>query len=203
MAMSDPRAIAAPATVEPHDAEVLPSIADASAPAARLFRRDGSVALPAAVIADLRAVESDDRAFDYITPGLADAASAFSRRPMLPYEPTSFDAVWKPVRTLGEDVIIPIAEMLTYENKRKSFRCSLVPPVCLWGRVDAALELDDPHTLNPIEAAQCQGLWDSIVAATDQGEWLKLRRRFDTKCRKPLERDRAPPTPRAVDPAPG
>lgn len=201
--MSDPRAVASPATVEPRDAEVLPSIADASVPAARLFRPDGSVALPAAVIAALHAVESEDRAFDYITPGLADAASAFSRLPTLPYEPTSLDADWKPVRTLAEDIIIPISEMLTYQNKRKSIRCSVLPPVCTWGRADAPVELDDPYTLNPIEDAQCQGLWDSIVAATNQGEWLRLRRRFDAECRKLLERDRSPPVPRAVKPAPG
>lgn len=48
-------------------------------------------------------------------------------------------------------------------------------------------------------------LWNAIAAATDQGEWLRWRGRFDTACRKPLERDRAPPVSasRVVDPASG
>lgn len=201
--VSAPPAVARAATVAPRDADVLPSAADALTPAARLFFPDGSVALPVSAIEDLRSIESEDRAFDYMTPGRVSAASAFTRRPTLTYEPTRFDADWKPVRTLGDDVLTSISEVLTYENERKSFRCSVLPPGCSWGRVVAAVELDDPHTLNPVEDAQCRGLLDAIVAATDQGEWLKLRARFDVECRKPLTRDRTPPAPRAMTPAPG
>lgn len=115
--MSDAWAVATPATVESCDAEQPPPIADTSAPVVRLLRRDSPVALPAAVIADLRAIESEGRVFTFMAPGRAGAASAFRRRPTLPYTPTRFDADWRPVGTLGDDLLIPISEMLTYENK--------------------------------------------------------------------------------------
>lgn len=203
LADSNPPVVAPPATAAPGGAAIRPGIVAAPAPAARLFRPDGSIALPAAVIADLGAVESADRVFDYAAPGRADAAAAFQRLPTLPYTPTRFDADWQPVRTLADDILLPIANLLTYQNERKTFRCSLLPPVCTWGRVDAAVKLDDPHTLNPAEDAQCRGLWEAIVAATDQAEWLARRKRFDSECRKPLERDGAPPASPAVVTAPG
>ena len=181
-----------PVPADPRISTALPSATNAAVPAARLFHADGSVALPANAIADLRAVESDARKFDYMTPGLATAELAFHRQSTVPYTPTRFDADWKPVRTLGDDIVIPISEMLTYENERKTFRCSLLPPVCTWGRVDAAVELDDPNTLNPIEDAECRALWDTIIAATNQSKWLGLRKRYDAQCRKPLERELVP-----------
>jgi len=191
-----PRTVVPAATVEPRAADTLPSIADAPAPAARLFLPDGSVALPAAAIADLHAVESEKRAFDYMTPGLAGAASAFTRRQALTYAPTRFDSAWTGSRSLGDEIFIPIAEALTFENEKKSFRCSVLPPRCSWGLVVEAVELDDPTTLNPNENAQCRALWDAIVAATDQGDWLKRRARFDIECRKPLEDNGTPQVPR-------
>ncbi|MCG6117978.1 MAG: hypothetical protein MEQ07_07265 [Aquimonas sp.] len=192
------RAVAAPSGVEPREAEAVPATADAAEPAVRLFRSDGSIALPESVLGGIQAVESEDRMFSYMTPGLAGAESAFRRPPSLDYTPTRFDADWKPVRSIGEDALVTLSEATTYENRSKSFRCSAVPPVCSWGRIDEAVELNDPTTLNPAEAAECQALWQSIVEATEQGDWLKLRRRFDSECRKPLEIDRAPPAPRAM-----
>lgn len=200
---SPPRLPAAPPTpsmpsaAEPATAPTVPSGAAheppvPAAPQARLFHADGSVSLPATALTDLRAVESDARNFDYMTPGLATAESAFKRQSTVPYTPTRFDADWKPVRTLGDDVMHAISETLTYENERKTMRCSLVPPVCSWGRVDAAVELDDPHTLNPTEDAECRALWDTLVAAANQGMWLDLRKRYDAQCRKPLEREGVP-----------
>lgn len=176
-----------------------PPISDHSVPEARLFRPDGSIALPESVIADLRAVESEQRRFDFVTPGLAGAGSAFTRKPAVAYEPTRFDADWAPVRTLAGDIIVPVAELLTFENKRKTFRCSVLPPVCSWGRTDEGGQLDDPNTLNPAEAAQCRSLWDAITAATDQDVWMRLRRQFDGECRKPLLVDQMPPLSRAQE----
>jgi hypothetical protein len=198
---SDAPAVATPAIVEPRDAEAPTADTEVSAPRARLFRSDGSIALPESVIENLRAVDSDDRVFSFMTPGLAGAESAFSRPPAMTYAPTRFDADWKPVRSLGEDALVTVSEALTYENKSKTVRCSLVPPVCTWGRIGTAVELNDPLTLNAIEDAHCGAMWESIVTATDQGEWLRLRRRFDAECRKPLELDLDPPAPRAVNTA--
>jgi hypothetical protein len=170
-----------------------PQSTAAATPVARLFRADGAPALPTATIDDLKAADNDARNFDYMTPGLAGAEAAFRRPPAIAYTPTRLDADWKPVRTLGGDVMHAISEKLTYQNERKSFRCSLVPPICSWGRVDPAVELDDPHTLNPDENAQCGSLLDAIVGATNQVEWMKLRKRYDAQCRKPPERTRLPP----------
>ena len=180
-------------------ADAAPPVSDESVPEARLFRQDGSIALPESVIADLRAVESEQRRFDFVTPGIAGAGSAFTRKPAVAYEPTRFDADWAPVRTLGQDIIVPVAELLTFENKRKTFRCSVLPPVCTWGRTDEGGQLDDPNTLNPVEAAQCRNLWESITAATDQDVWMRLRRQFDAECRKPLLVDQTPPLAPALD----
>jgi hypothetical protein len=189
-------AAATPATIDARDVEAQPNFADAAVSSARFFRADGSIALPASVLEDLLAVESEDRVFSHMTPGLAGAESAFRRPPALTYTPTRFDADWKPVRSVGEDALVTLSEALTYENRSGTFRCSLVPPVCTWGRIGTAVELNDPLTLNQAEAEQCQAMWVSIVGATDQGEWLRLRRRFDAECRKPLEIDRAVPAPR-------
>lgn len=169
---------------------------DASEPVIRLFRSDGSILLPQAVLDDLQAVESEDRMFSYMTPGLAGAASAFRRPPAVDYTPTRFDADWKPVRSIGADALVAVSEALTYENRSGSFRCLLVPPVCSWGKVVAPVLLDDPTTLNPEEAAECQRVWAAIVDATNQREWLRLRQRFHAECRKPLAVDREPPAPR-------
>jgi hypothetical protein len=177
----------------------LPPVSDDTASEARLFRADGAITLPESVIADLRGVESEQRRFDYMTPGLAEAGSAFTRKPALAYEPTRFDADWAPVRTLAGDIIVPVAELLTFENKRKTFRCSVLPPVCTWGRTDEGGQLDDPNTLNPVEAAHCRSLWESITAATDQDVWLTLRRQFDAECRKPLLVDQTPPLAPALE----
>jgi hypothetical protein len=190
----------APESAEARDVEAQPASSDSPVSSARFFRADGSIALPASVLEDLQAVESEDRMFSHMTPGLAGAESAFRRPSALPYTPTRFDADWKPVRSVGEDALVTLSEALTYENRSGTLRCSLVPPVCSWGRIRTAVELNDPNTLNPIEDAQCEALWISIVAATDQGEWLRLRRRFDAECRKPLEIDRAVPAPRVEAP---
>lgn len=194
--MSKAQAVAGAATVEPQDADALPVDSQSVARPIRLYRSDGSILLPESVLEDLRAVDGDERMFSFMVPGLASAESAFKRPPAIDYTPTRFDADWKPVRSIGEDALVAVSEALTYENRSGTFRCSLVPPVCTWGRIGTAVELNDPLTLNQAEAEQCQALWVSIVEATDQQAWLRLRRRFDAECRKPLEIDRAVPAPR-------
>lgn len=201
--MSKAQAASDAPMVEPHDADATPVDSQAAARPIRLYRSDGSILLPESMLEDLRAVDGDERMFNFMVPGLAGAESAFRRPPAMTYVPTRFDADWKPVRSLGEDALVTVSEALTYENKSKTVRCSLVPPVCTWGRIGTAVELNDPLTLNAIEDAECGALWVSIATATDQGEWLRLRRRFDAECRKPLEIDRAPPAPRAVNSRPG
>lgn len=188
VSLGAPQAAVPTSPVAPDGAAVPPASDAAPAPAARLFNAEGRVVLPDAVVGELGEVESTERRFDYITPGLAGANTAFRRQPLVTYTPTRFDANWKPVRTLAGDIIAPISEMLTFRNKRKTFGCSLLPPVCSWGRTDPGHELNDPLTLNPVEDAQCQALWEQIVSTTDQTVWLSLRQRFDAECRKPLER---------------
>ena len=55
------------------------------------------------------------------------------------------------------------------------------------------VQLDDPATLNPEEAAQCAAWWEQIVAAETQDSWRHTRALYETHCRKPLAKDSAPP----------
>jgi hypothetical protein len=191
--------VTAPANVDPptltgtHESAAL---AD-TAPTLRLFRDDGAIEIPAAVLDDLEAVLSDERQFDYRRAGLDDARRLFGRAPAIEVVSTRFAAGWIEQTDLGTSALESAFKAVTVEVKLgRSMSCvaSLFGVVaCSWGRIGYVAQLDDPTTLDIDEAAQCDALWSRIVDATEQLEWRSLRDEYESTCRKPLAAGTLPP----------
>jgi hypothetical protein len=163
----------------------------------RLFRDDGSVALPDAVIDDLDAVTRDDRRFDYQVPGRAEAERFLVQRPALVYESTRFDEAWEPTQDILTAGLQKALEKSTVNisiplprapGTRLVCKVTLLGGGCGFRSEDDGyvVQLDDPDTLDPDEDRQCRAWWDELTAAGSQKQWLELRRRYDERCRKPL-----------------
>ncbi|KFN45292.1 hypothetical protein [Arenimonas composti] len=199
-----------PSSADPAPPESRPMLAVEvpAAPRLQLYDADGSLSLPDDVVARLEDVDTGRRDFDFQQPGLLEAGSFMQRPPALAYEPTIFDAYWKPEK----DVLTAILE----EAVRRSVKTVEIPvPGSPGSKLVCSVSLlalgggcgirnnndgyvpvlDDPDTLTPEEQAQCAAWWEQIVAATTQDAWQQTRALYDFSCRKPPAADPMPPGP--------
>lgn len=172
----------------------------------RLFDADGSLQLPDDVVARMDAVDGDQRQFDFQMPGLMESGRFMDRQPVLVYEPTRFDQYWIPEKDILTSVLEKAVEATTgtveipIPGSPGSKLVCTVSVLAMGGGCGIrnkndgyVVSLDDPDTLDPEEDAQCRAWWDQIVAADDQDTWRHTRELYEFSCRKPLEKDTAPP----------
>lgn len=167
----------------------------------RLYGADGSLDLPDEVREQLGSAEDDGRGFSFQQPGLMAAGSFLRRQPALVYEPTVFDGYWIPEKDVLTALLERAVEATTGTVEVPipgSPGSRLVCSVSILAAGGAcgirnnndgqAVGLDDPDTLNPEEAGQCEAWWRRIVDATEESAWRGTRKLYDAQCRKPLER---------------
>lgn len=173
----------------------------------QLFRSDGSVELPDEVKQQLEDVLADDRAFSFQYPNLMKGGTFMERQPALVYEATEFDQYWRPnqdiltafleraVEATTQTIEIPIpgdpgAKLVCQVSVlAMGGGCGIVR-----NDFGYVVGLDDPDTLSPDEAKQCEAWWDQIVAASAQEMWRRTRDLYERSCRKPLAKA-GPPMP--------
>lgn len=172
----------------------------------QLFRADGSVDLPEEVKDQLEDVLADDRAFAFQYPNLMEAGTFMERQPALVYEATQFDQYWRPNQDILTEFLERAVEATTQTieipvpgDPGAKIVCQ-VSVLAMGGgcgivRNDFGyvVGLDDPETLSPEEAKQCEAWWDQIVAASGQEAWRRTRELYERSCRKPLEKTRPRP----------
>ena len=175
----------------------------------QLYRQDGSIAVPADVLADLERNAGDARRFDFQVPDLEKAGHWLDRPPALVYEATRFEKYYQPNRTLLDEVLSKAVEKTTKEVRIPIPGAPGRELVCYvsilaagggcgverYEGIGLRPGIDDPATLDESEAAACQAWWDRIVGASSQGEWQRTRKLYDEECRKPLAKDLPPPPP--------
>ena len=179
-----------------------------TAPPPGLYNSDGSVHVPAEVLADLAKLRGDAREFDFQLPGLNRADALMLHRSPLEYRATRFDKDWRPNEDLLTELLNRAVEASTKEIKIPipgDPRHHLVCKVSLLamgggcgvegnGDPDALLPgHDDPNTLSTEEDRACQAWWEKIIATKTQDEWRQTRKLYDQECRKPLARVEALP----------
>jgi hypothetical protein len=170
----------------------------------QFYNNDGSVHVPAEVLADLAKLRGDTRNFDFQMPGIERADAMLQHRAPLEYRATRFDKDWRPTQDLLTDVLTRAVEATTKEvripipgDPRHHIVCK-VSLLALGGACgvegngdpDALLPgHDDPDTLSAEEDRACQAWWEKIISAKTQDEWRQTRRLYDLECRKPLARE--------------
>ena len=172
------------------------------------YNSDGSVHIPADVLANLAKLRSDDRGFDFQVPGLARADALLAHRSPLEYRATRFDKDWRPTQDLLTEVLNRAVEASTKEIKipipgdpRHHVVCRIsllaMGGGCGVARNGADGDIlpghDDPDTLSAEEDRACQAWWEKIITAKTQDEWRQTRRLYDKECRKPLAQEQAMP----------
>lgn len=165
----------------------------------RLFREDGTPALPGDLLARVEARSGIGRVFDYQVPGLDREGWFFDRPPPLVYEPTRFDGYWRPTQDLLTDLLTRAVEASTAIIQipipgRPGWKvvCSVAVLAVSGGCGIAApdrpvLGLNDPNSLNEDEQRACATLWEQIYQARTQEQARQLKRWYDTGCRLPGE----------------
>lgn len=165
----------------------------------RLFDVDGTIALPEGVLKDLAAVTDPRRSFSYQMPGLMQAREFLDRPPALTYEATRFESGWieeadpltealaKAVEKTTATIRIPLPRA---PGSTIVCKVSLLAMGGACGIVNNGegylVVLDDPHTLDDEEDAQCRAWWAALVEATTPEQWRAALDRYERECRKPL-----------------
>ena len=201
-------AVAAPASA-PRVAPASSARAQAQAdvpPTLRLLNADGSIAIPQAVLDDLDGVLDAKRTFSHRMPGLYEARGFFDRRPELDYVPTRFDKVWRKDTDLLTEKLAEVVEKTTTTIRIPLPRSHTSAIVCkvAWLSLGGSCGmvnngefhlgvLDDPHTLDSEEDAQCRAWWAEIVQASTPEQWRTAIDRYEKACRKPLAVPQVPP----------
>ena len=182
--VSRPSVTAAPAKEVPH---------------ARLFERDGSIALPDEVLKDLASVTDPRRTFSYQMPGLMAAREFLDRPPAIEYEGTRFEDGWVEEADPVTEALAKAVEKTTATIRiplPRSPGSQIVCKVSLLAMGGACgivnngegylVVLDDPDTLDAEEDAQCRAWWSDLVKATTPEQWRAALDRYERECRKPL-----------------
>jgi hypothetical protein len=180
-----------------------------TSPSLPLYNDDGSVRIPAEVLADLAKLRSDERSFDFQQPGLERAAKLLRHESPLEYQATRFDKYWQPRQDLLTEVLTKAVEASTKEiripipgDQKHTLVCR-VSLLAMGGGCgvesnddyDGILAgHDDPDTLSAKEALACQAWWEKIIAAKTQDEWRQTRKLYDQECRKPLANEQLMPS---------
>lgn len=188
-------------TSAPPDEAPRPQTAVAPAPAARLFREDGSIALPDAVVDDLAKATDPRREFGFQVPGVVEAqARAHAlKRPALEYLGTRFDEGWieetdpltaglkKAVEKTTATVRIPLPRAPGSKAVCKFSFAAMSGGCGIRNESDGyVVRGDDPDTLDAAEVAQCEAWWNEVVTATTPEQLRIARDRYEAQCRKPL-----------------
>lgn len=176
----------------------------------QLYNPDGSIDLPDELRDQLKGATDDSREFSFQQPGLLDSGSFMRRQPALVYEPTRFDEYWIPEKNILTQVLEKAVEATTgtveipVPGKPGSKLVCTVSVLAAGGACGIrhnndgyVVELDDPDTLNPQEAAQCAAWWDQITSTGSQTAWKNTRELYDFHCRKPLAKPTEVPVPKA------
>lgn len=172
----------------------------------QLFRADGSVELPEEVKQQLEDVLADDRGFAFQYPGLMEGGTFMERQPALVYEATQFDQYWRPNQDILTEFLERAVEATTQTieipvpgDPGAKLVCQ-VSVLAMGGGCGVVrndfgyvVGLDDPATLSPEEARQCEAWWDQIVSATGQETWRRTRQLYESSCRKPLAKAKPQP----------
>ena len=177
--------------------------------ALRLYNPDGSIDLPDSLREDFAGATDDTPEFSFQQPGLLDSGSFMRRQPALVYEPTQFDEYWIPEKDILTSVLEKAVEATTgtveipIPGKPGSKLVCTVSILAAGGGCGIrnnndgyVVELDDPDTLNPQEAAQCAAWWEQITSATTETAWKNTRELYDFHCRKPLAKPTEVPPPK-------
>jgi hypothetical protein len=196
VAPPSPRRARAPRSAPPD-----PVAAEPPPSAARLFRADGSIELPDAVVADLERVTAPERAYSYQVPGLAQARSFAQRAAPLDYVPTRFDQHWQNDKDLMSEWLEKAVEKTTAtitipipRSPGSKIVCKVsllaVGGACGILRNDAGylVVLNDPETLNAEEDANCRAWWNEVVGAKTYEQWRAMHDRYEAACKQPLEK---------------
>lgn len=207
-----PLDLAAPSLSSPPGAmqavELPPSGGPRGAPL-KLYNADGSLDLPADVVAKLGETTRGDREFGYQMPGLEEAGRFMQRQPVLVYEPTKFDRYWIPEKDILTSLLEKAVEASTGTveipvpgSPGTKLVCT-VSVLAMGGgcgfrdnNFGQVVELNDPNTLNPLEEKQCAAWWDRIVGAGSQAVWRETRALYEFNCLKPLEKKPVQPVPK-------
>lgn len=199
-----PRRVPAKPRLQPAPSVALMPSAPAPAPEVidkprPLFRPDGGLQTPDTLLSDIDAGHRSRQGFDFQMPGVADAGKFMERPVALQYEPTRFDAYWKPDASLIDELLRRAMEATTKEvripipgHPGSKIVCH-VSMLLMAGSCGVSnnadgyvVERDDPNTLDEAEVAQCQAWWERIVSAESQDVWRKTRDLYERECRKPL-----------------
>jgi hypothetical protein len=172
------------------------------------YNDDGSVHIPAQVLADLEKLRGDERSFDFQQPGLERADALLQHRSPLEYQATRFDKDWRPNQDLLTEMLTRAVEASTKEiripipgDPRHHIVCR-ISFLAMGGGCgvesnddyDGVLAgHDDPDTLSPKESLACQAWWEKIITTKTQDEWRQTRRLYEQECRKPLAREEVMP----------
>jgi hypothetical protein len=170
-------------------------------PRVELYNRDGSLRVPEDLLDTLDRKFGDKRQFSYQIPHMDDAKKYFERNPALVYEETRFEQYWTPDADALTALLTKLAEATTKEVKMKvpgtngSYMVCKVSILALGGGCGVLTNgadwngpQDDPNTLNPEEARQCDAWWEQIVSAKTQDAWRATKKLYERECRKPLLR---------------
>ena len=208
MAAKQPMRVVAPRSDSSSSVARIPSKPERNpapiAPAPQFYNSDGSVRIPADVLADLAGLRGDARTFDFQLPGLERAQALMLHRSPLEYRATRFDKDWRPNQDLLTELLSRAVEASTKEIKIPipgDSRHHLVCKVSFLamgggcgiednGDPDALLPgHDDPDTLSASEDKACRAWWEKIITADNQDEWRSTRQLYEQECRKPLARE--------------
>ena len=173
-----------------------------------LYNPDGSLALPDEVREQIAESGGDDRRFGFRQPGLEESAEFMKRRKVLEYEPTRFDAAWRPNSDVLTELLERAVEASTMYvdipipgSPGSKLRCGVVLLAAGGGcgivnanDNDAVVNAgDDPNTLSPEEQRQCDQWWEQIVDPQSHAAWRRTRALYEIECRKPPLKDTMPP----------
>jgi hypothetical protein len=175
---------------------------------AELFRADGSIALPPALLDELAGVTSTARHFSYQVPGALAARDFLQRPPALVYEATRFESAWIEEEDVVTEALQKVVEKTTATitipiprspGSKIVCKVSLAAMGGACGIVNNGegylVVLNDPDTLNAEEDHRCQAWWERIVAAKTPEDWRDALDQYEAQCRKPLLSTHARPQP--------
>ena len=203
--IAQPRTTAERAVAQPSvQASAHPPVTRGDASASQLYNDDGTVRIPADVLADIGKLRGDERVFDFQQPGLERAAKLFQQQSPLEYRAIRFDKDWRPNQDLLTEMLTKAVEASTKEvripipgDPRHHVVCRIsllaMGGGCGVQRNGADGDVlpghDDPATLSAEEDKACQAWWEKIISAKSQDEWRETRKLYEQECRKPLARE--------------